>query len=41
MLQLFPVNVFVKIEGASVHCTNKSEVERVKGIKPSTHSKLQ
>ena len=23
MLQLFPVNVFVKIEGASVHCKNK------------------
>ena len=23
MLQLFPVKVFVKIEGASVHCTNK------------------
>ena len=23
MLQPFPVNVFVKIEGASVHCTNK------------------
>ena len=23
MLQPFPVNVFVKIEGASVHCINK------------------
>ena len=34
MLQLFPGKVLVKIEGVSVPCTKKGEVELVKEIEP-------